>query len=435
MRKKLGFSFERGKKWLMGGLSFAVLCTLFTVLIFELTKKQVTVVLDGEKQEMAVHAESVKGLLSDLNVDVTSHDLVEPGRESSLESGMTVKWTPAVEVMTKTDGVAQPTWTTAKTVGALLKEKNIEVAKHDTLTPDAETKIKDGMAITYKSASPIQVKVGDKKQKIWSTASAFTTVKGFLNKNDIAYDKNDEIKPGLDTPVRATSNVTVNHVKTTTDVVYQTLDYDVVKREDDSLPKGEKRVINAGTEGKKALHYKITKKNGKEVKRKRLKTETKQPSKKRVIAVGTKSAASGKKDVSSSEETNKKKVSAQQSTTANSSSSSGSSNGSKEKNHANDSEKKSFYVNSTAYTANCGSGCSGTTRTGIDLTANPNAKVIAVDPNVIPLGSKVWVEGYGQAIAGDTGGDIKGKRIDVFVSSNAEVSTWGHRKVQVKILD
>ena len=39
---------------------------------------------------------------------------------------------------------------------------------------------------------------------------------------------------------------------------------------------------------------------------------------------------------------------------------------------------------------------------GHDLTANPNMKVIAVDPKVIPLGSKVWVEGYGEAIAGDT---------------------------------
>ncbi len=43
-------------------------------------------------------------------------------------------------------------------------------------------------------------------------------------------------------------------------------------------------------------------------------------------------------------------------------------------------------------------------------------KLIAVDPNVIPLGSKVWVEGYGYAIAGDTGGAIKGNKIDILVS-------------------
>ena len=46
-------------------------------------------------------------------------------------------------------------------------------------------------------------------------------------------------------------------------------------------------------------------------------------------------------------------------------------------------------------------------------------KMIAVDPKVIPLGSKVWVEGYGEAIAGDTGGAIKGNRIDILLGSIA----------------
>src|SRR6478752_5694114 len=63
---------------------------------------------------------------------------------------------------------------------------------------------------------------------------------------------------------------------------------------------------------------------------------------------------------------------------------------------------KSMTVEATAYTANC-AGCSGTTATGVDLKANPNQKVIAVDPSVIPLGSKVYVEGYGEAVAADTG--------------------------------
>lgn len=75
-------------------------------------------------------------------------------------------------------------------------------------------------------------------------------------------------------------------------------------------------------------------------------------------------------------------------------------------------DKKSFTVTSTAYTANC-NGCSGVTTTGIDLNKNPNRKVIAVDTDVIPLGSIVKVEGYGYAVAADTGGAINGKKIDV----------------------
>ncbi|MCY7918976.1 LysM peptidoglycan-binding and 3D domain-containing protein [Bacillus vallismortis] len=95
---------------------------------------------------------------------------------------------------------------------------------------------------------------------------------------------------------------------------------------------------------------------------------------------------------------------------------------------------KELTVTATAYTANDG-GISGVTATGIDLNKNPNAKVIAVDPNVIPLGSKVYVEGYGEATAGDTGGAIKGNKIDVFVPNKSDASNWGVKTVNVKILN
>nr|WP_318539565.1 LysM peptidoglycan-binding domain-containing protein [Terribacillus saccharophilus] len=95
---------------------------------------------------------------------------------------------------------------------------------------------------------------------------------------------------------------------------------------------------------------------------------------------------------------------------------------------------KELSVSATAYTGQC-EGCSGVTATGIDLNANPNAKVIAVDPSVIPLGSKVWVEGYGEAIAGDTGGAIKGNKIDVHVPDQGTALNWGRKTVTVKVLD
>lgn len=96
--------------------------------------------------------------------------------------------------------------------------------------------------------------------------------------------------------------------------------------------------------------------------------------------------------------------------------------------------KKEFQVVATAYTAFC-TGCSGITKTGIDLRANPNQKVIAVDPSIIPLGSRVYVDGYGEAIAGDTGGAIKGNRIDVFIPSQSDAMKWGRKTVTVKVLN
>lgn len=91
-------------------------------------------------------------------------------------------------------------------------------------------------------------------------------------------------------------------------------------------------------------------------------------------------------------------------------------------------------MEATAYTAYC-HGCSGTTATGIDLRANPNQKVVAVDPAVIPLGSRVHVEGYGEAIAGDTGGAIKGQKIDLYMQSEADAYAFGRQQVTVTLLE
>ncbi|WP_040978165.1 3D domain-containing protein [Oceanobacillus jeddahense] len=91
-------------------------------------------------------------------------------------------------------------------------------------------------------------------------------------------------------------------------------------------------------------------------------------------------------------------------------------------------------VEATAYTADC-NGCSGVTATGVDLNQDPNAKVIAVDPSVIPLGSEVYVEGYGYATAADTGGAINGNKIDLHVPSQEEAVSFGRQQVNVTIVE
>lgn len=88
----------------------------------------------------------------------------------------------------------------------------------------------------------------------------------------------------------------------------------------------------------------------------------------------------------------------------------------------------------TAYTAKC-AGCSGVTATGINVkNQSKDHRVIAVDPSVIPLGSLVEVDGYGKFIAGDTGGAIKGHKIDVLVQSTPKALDFGKKKVQVRVL-
>ncbi|WP_204988041.1 3D domain-containing protein [Sporolactobacillus pectinivorans] len=73
----------------------------------------------------------------------------------------------------------------------------------------------------------------------------------------------------------------------------------------------------------------------------------------------------------------------------------------------------------------------GTTATGVNLTTNPNARVIAVDPSVIPLGSTVTIPGLGTYTAADTGSAIQGNRIDIHMSTEQAALNFGKRSMQV----
>lgn len=93
---------------------------------------------------------------------------------------------------------------------------------------------------------------------------------------------------------------------------------------------------------------------------------------------------------------------------------------------------KELYVEATAYTPTVQETDSDPWTTASGMKSGLG--IVAVDPAIIPLGSKLYVEGYGYAIAGDTGGAIKGNRIDVFFYSHDEMISWGRRWVRVFVL-
>jgi 3D (Asp-Asp-Asp) domain-containing protein len=86
----------------------------------------------------------------------------------------------------------------------------------------------------------------------------------------------------------------------------------------------------------------------------------------------------------------------------------------------------------TAYTQSVEEGTSdGITKSGVPVERG----IVAVDPRVIPLGTKLYIEGYGDAVALDIGGAIKGNRIDLFMESKKDAFEWGRRKVNVYIIE
>ena len=91
---------------------------------------------------------------------------------------------------------------------------------------------------------------------------------------------------------------------------------------------------------------------------------------------------------------------------------------------------KALNVKATGYTGK-DAGCNGVTASGTVAKKG----VIAVDPRVIPLGTKVYIPGYGVAVAEDTGGAIKGNKIDLCYNTKSEAYSWGVRNVTLYVLD
>lgn len=90
---------------------------------------------------------------------------------------------------------------------------------------------------------------------------------------------------------------------------------------------------------------------------------------------------------------------------------------------------KEIVCSSTAYTGG------GRTASGMICERDPDGlSTISVDPNIIPLGTIVYIEGYGYAVAADTGGAVKGQKVDVYFNSVSECYAWGNKSVKVIIL-
>lgn len=94
---------------------------------------------------------------------------------------------------------------------------------------------------------------------------------------------------------------------------------------------------------------------------------------------------------------------------------------------------KTFTVTATAYSPTVAETDSNPWVTASGLRSSFG--IIAVDPKVIPMGTLVYVDGYGYAVAGDTGGLIKGDKIDVFFYSTRDAAKWGVKKVKIYILE
>ncbi|MEB1809649.1 MAG: ubiquitin-like domain-containing protein [Bacillaceae bacterium] len=398
-----------GKKLTISILCFVLVIGTMSFAIYETTKANVTVTADEEEVTIRTHANTVAEVMEELGFVVGEYDELEPAISEKITGNMSISWKMAKEINVAINGDEKQVWTTADSVEDLIAQLDITVKEHDKISPSLNTEIQPEMNVTYESAFMVRVKSDGEEHEVWTTS---TTVADFLEKESITLGELDRVEPALEDILNTEEEIKVVRVEKVTDVVEETVAFATVTKNDSSLQKGKEKVVDSGQSGLVEKHYEVVLEDGKEVSRELIKTETTRESKDRVVAVGTRQPTPTVSRGSSPTQTSTSQSSPSQSSPSG----------------------KTLRVSATAYTANC-SGCSGITATGINLKNNRNMKVIAVDPNVIPLGSRVHVEGYGTAIAGDTGGAIRGNKIDVHVPTKADAFNWGRRTVTITILD
>lgn len=389
-------------KLVISSIGVLALVIFSGLVVMESTKSEVVVMNDGEKETVRTHANTVDELLKEVGIVVGQHDAISHTGDTKIKDDMKITYKDSIKVIVAIDGQETDYFTTEDTIGEFLDENNLALTKHDDVSHKKEEPIAEGLKLTIDKGFQVALMVDGKKNQVWTTGG---TVEQLLNSNNITLNGQDKVKPAKSEQVTADTPIKIIRVEESKDVVKEAIAFDTKRKKDSTLAKGKEKVISAGENGTVVKTYEITKENGKEVSRKLIDKEVTE-SKARLVAVGTKELQNRSDLVTLASE--KKKES--------------------------QSQGKVLYMTASAYSADC-SGCSGYTATGINLNANPNAHVIAVDTSVIPLGTHVYIEGYGEYVAADTGGSIHGNRIDIHVSSQSKAHAFGTRSVKVTILN
>ncbi len=273
--------------------------------------------------------------------------------------------------------------TFTKTVEELLAHENIVLDPEDVVMPSPNTKLRKGMQITIKRAFPVNITVDGEQITVKTQPDV---VVNLLAKAKISLGEKDKIQPALCDYISETGQITIARVEQRVTTEIKTIPYEIVSRKDFNLPLGEKKVTQKGEEGQEEVKTIEILENGKVVSATTESRILKAP-KPQIVLTGTVQLASrGGVDFSYT-------------------------------------EKRRMLATAYTHTGN---------RTATGTVARVG--VVAVDPKVIALGAKVYVEGYGFARAEDTGGAIKGDKIDLFLNTAEETRRFGRRWVTVYIL-
>ena len=295
------------------------------------------------------------------------------------------------------DGQKVEITTLSKNLKTILDNNGITVAQKDKISVELDSEVNDGDIIYINKAVDVEIIVDGKNLSI---ASAEKTVKDMLEAENIKISQEDKITPSIDENLQAGMTVEVTRVEKELLKEVQPIAFETETRKNSELNQDVEEVVQDGSNGERTITTEVVYENGKEVNRRVVKEVVSKNPINKIIDIGTLAVVRP-------------------------------SRGSSDQDFAYSSMISCM---STAYTSDRGD--SGTvTATGTTVRRNPDGySTVAVDPRVIPLGTKLYIEGYGLAIAEDTGGAIVGNKVDVYVDSYDEAVNWGRRQVNVYIL-
>lgn len=299
------------------------------------------------------------------------------------------------------DGKKMKVVTFNSTVGKVLESKKIVVGPKDKTSPELDQKIKNGDIINIDKAVDVYVQVDGKNLCL---KSAQDSVKDLLTAEGIKLGEEDKISPQLSTGI--TNGINIKIVRVDAKIVEEKkeLDFATIYKSDSSLVTGTNKVVQDGQKGEKVITHKLIYEDGKVVSSTVLSAIiTKSPINKIINRgiLGVLNFSRGGNQVYYT---------------------------------------KTLKFKASAYTAaSCGKNPSssgyGRTATGVYAKRDPYGySTIAVDPRIIPYGTKLYIPGYGLAIAQDTGGAINGYKLDLYFNTLNQCYSWGVRNVNVYVL-
>ncbi len=315
------------------------------------------------------------------------------------------------------DGQVKSIQTHKSLLTEMLEEQSISLRPEDQISMPLSGSLQDGDKVVIDRAVSVSL-TADGATKHWNTTG--NTVSDVLKEMGVSLKESDKVTPALTETVSGQTHIKVVRINKQVVDRHESLPFRVIKTADPSLTAGEVRVVQQGTPGVMVQHIEKVYHDGKMVSMRMVGKEVQAKTLDKVIAVGTKKKpVEVKAAVQTASVKSAKKVQTKKAVTSNNRVS---------KAGVDFSYKKMIHVSMTAYSSG-EPGIGTRTATGTRVT---EGRTIAVDPSVIPLGWWVYIEGVGFRRAEDTGGAIKGNKIDIYYDSVKRANTFG-RKSGLKV--